>query len=43
MNMNNIVLLYVKKVLNRLLSVQEELTGGSTTYVEICPPLSTPT
>lgn len=28
MNMNNIVLLYVKKVLNRLLSVQEELTGG---------------
>lgn len=44
MNMNNIVLLYIKNVLNRLLSVQEELTGGgSTTYVEIYPLLSTPT
>ena len=33
MNMNNIVLLYVKKVLNRLLSVQETIMGGgSTTY-----------
>lgn len=33
--MNNSVLLYLKRLLSRLLSVQEELTGGSTTYVEI--------
>lgn len=35
--MNNSVLLYLKRLFNKLLSVQEELTGGYPTFVEICP------
>lgn len=35
--MNNVVLLYLKKVMNKLLLIQSDLTGGYSTYRVLSP------
>ena len=37
--MNNVVLLYLKKVQNKLLSIQSDLTGGYSIYRVLSPML----
>lgn len=39
--MNNVVLLYLKKVMNKLVSIHSDLTGGYSTYRVLSPILKT--